>query len=350
MPVMPMPTPIPISIWSRKPNAFPPPILTHSHTHALFCLPVFRLLAPSPGVYNSAMKTPPWTKTLRSRLGGSWYAADPTKLRAEIDGYLEAAAPEQALENACALLLPHAGYLYSGAVAAFGVAAVKGRAFDRVVVLGPSHRVPMPNLVSAPRAAAFETVLGTIPLDQDVIARLLESPFFQAVPAAESGEHSVEIELPLLQAALTPGFRLVPLTVGQLDERAIRGAAAALAKELDPHTLLVVSSDFTHYGADFGYVPFLDDLEANLRRLDLGAFEEIQKKDLKGFRRYVQDTGATICGRDAISLLLALLPKDAAVHLLKYDTSGRMTGDWRHTVSYVSAAVTGTWEQERHAI
>jgi hypothetical protein len=111
--------------------------------------------------------------------------------------------------------------------------------------------------------------------------------------------------------------------------------------------LLVISTDFTHYGSRFDYVPFTSDVEENLRRLDLGAFEYIRRRDMRGFRRYVAETGATICGRDPLSVLAALMEGgDQEVRLLHYETSGTMSGDWSHVVSYIAAEVSGPWPGE----
>jgi AmmeMemoRadiSam system protein B len=278
-------------------------------------------------------------KILTSSLAGRWYDGDPAGLRAQLDSFFEAAAGQKKLENVRALILPHAGYDYSGPVAACGLHHVRGRRFSRVVVMGPTHRLPMPNTVSVPDAHRFRTILGDLPIDRDFLSALKKDYHFRSVPAAETGEHSVEIEFPLLQRALGD-VRLAPLTVGQLDDRSIAEVAAALAAVIDDDTLVVVSSDFTHYGFNFDYVPFTRNLEANLKTLDLGAYAFIEKKDSAGFRDYVHRTGATICGRDPIAVLTALLDERDTVHLVKYDTSGRLTGDWSHTVSYLCAAVT----------
>lgn len=282
---------------------------------------------------------------LRSELAGSWYPDDPAELRAMIESWLREAAekgPDVAVEPVRGLILPHAGYMYSGRVAAAGVARVAGREFRRVIVLGPTHRLPLRNRISVPDAALYETVLGKIPLDGDLLRRLRTDALFDAFEEALPGEHSVEIEFPLLQVALGE-FRLAPLVVGQLDEATARAVGRRLLAEMDDATLLVVSTDFTHFGRAFGYRPFVHDVEANLRRLDLGAFEFIQRRDLAGFRRYLDETGATICGRDPLSVLIAMLGQDQRVELVRYETSGHVTGDWSHVVSYVSAAVIGSW-------
>ena len=112
---------------------------------------------------------------------------------------------------------------------------------------------------------------------------------------------------------------------------------------IDEDTLVVISSDFTHYGRSFGYVPFEQEVPENLRQLDHGAMEQIVAKDLSGFYAYLRHTGATICGQSPIAVLLAMLPDDARVQPLTYRTSGELTGDWSHCVSYYSAAVVGRW-------
>ncbi len=117
-------------------------------------------------------------------------------------------------------------------------------------------------------------------------------------------------------------------------------AAAEISRFLDSKTLIVASSDFTHYGPRFGYVPFRDRIPENLRKLDDGAIENILSKDYKGFMDYYGKTGITICGFRPIGILLNLLPADTKAHLLNYDTSGRILDEYRNSVSYVSILFT----------
>ncbi|QBG48125.1 AmmeMemoRadiSam system protein B [Verrucomicrobia bacterium S94] len=284
------------------------------------------------------------TTVLESGLAGRWYADDPELLAREIDRCLDAVNPEP-VEHLMALLLPHAGYRYSGKVAAQGVKLLRGRRFKRVIILGPSHRVALQDTVSIPDAAHIKTPLGLIPLDREAISGLWKNEAFTAHPYAHQNEHSVQIELPLLQRVLD-GFSLIPVVCGQLSDTAAKRIAAELRPLMNDETLLVISSDFTHYGRDFGYVPFTDDIEKNLRELDLGAFAKMQAHDLQGFQQYIRETGATICGSSPIAVLLAMLPDHAVIRLLTYDTSGNLTGDWSHCVSYLSAAVSGQWKTD----
>jgi hypothetical protein len=301
-------------------------------------------LLPSPSVAAAAKEppaTPPEKKVLESRLAGNWYEADPAALRKDIEGYLAKADPP-ALGPIQALILPHAGYRYSAQTAAYAIKTVQGKHFKRVIVMGPSHHVALRDTACLSDYTHYRTPLGEVPLDTAFIAQLKKNPMFTVDPRAELPEHSVQIELPLLQVALGP-FALVPIIVGQLDLDTARGMAQFLAPLLDDETLVVASSDFTHYGQNYDYVPFKDDVQANLKKLDMGAADAITAKDAKAFHDYVEKTGATICGRFPITVLLSMLPKDAAPQLLRYDTSGALTGDFTMSVSYCAFAVTGAW-------
>lgn len=281
------------------------------------------------------------TEILKSELAGTWYTDNPTQLAREIDTYLEMAG-SKGLDDVMALILPHAGYRYSGMVAAHGVKQVVGRSYRRVVVMGPSHRMPMLDCVSIPDVSHIETPLGLVELDRALVEKLWETEAFQSHTHAHRSEHSVQIELPFLQQALGD-FKLVPIVCGELDAANAQVVGQHLLANIDADTLVVVSTDFTHYGHAFDYVPFEGDIQKNLESLDMGAYRLVEQKRLDAFLQYIQNTGATICGRSPVAVLLAMLPDSAKVELMKYDTSGNLTGDWSHCVSYVSAAITGQW-------
>jgi AmmeMemoRadiSam system protein B/AmmeMemoRadiSam system protein A len=280
------------------------------------------------------------TEVLKSTLAGTWYKADPNALRADLAGYFQKAAVEPK-EDIIALILPHAGYQYSGPTAACGVKSL-GRSYKRVVVIGPTHRLPMEDMFSVPRATHYETPLGRVPMDTEFAEKLLQYPLFQNVPAAYQEEHSVQIEVPLLQYKLHD-FKLVLIVAGQCSYDTIAKAGRILASLVDTDTLVVASSDFTHYGAGYQYVPFKEDIPENLKKLDMGAFEFIQKLDAKGLLGYRDSTGATICGCVPIAVLLETLGKDAKAELVRYTTSGALTGDYGTSVSYLAAAMRGKW-------
>ncbi|HDL77880.1 MAG TPA: AmmeMemoRadiSam system protein B, partial [Lentisphaerae bacterium] len=235
--------------------------------------------------------------------------------------------------------LPHAGYRYSGQTAAWGVRQAMGRKWKRVVVLGPSHHFGLPGRVSVPDVTHYATPLGEIPLDREFITRLLKSPAVVCRPEVHQMEHSVQIELPLLQYALGD-FALVPIVVGQLDLVNVRQVAEVMRPLVDNDTLLIASSDFTHYGPNYGYVPFRDQVPERLKELARNAFRAISTMQPAALLEHVARTGDTICGRYAIGILLALLDGGHEAHWVRFDTSGRVTGDYRNSVSYLAVAFT----------
>lgn len=271
-------------------------------------------------------------------VAGQFYPQDPGTLRREVRGFLDG-APRSAMEGRLVgLLSPHAGYTYSGAAAACGYALLRGRGFTRAVVLAPSHRVGFRG-AAVTDAGLYRTPLGDVSVDRAACDALAKCPGYAMLPRAHEGEHSLEVQLPFLQEALGE-FALIPIIVGEVEPADYAKLATPLRKLLDAKTVLVASSDFTHYGAAFGYLPFTRDVKENLRRLDLGAAAYAERRDAAGFAAYVDRTGATICGHAPIGILLEALPPDARGTLLRYTTSGDQTGDWGHCVSYVSMAFT----------
>lgn len=281
---------------------------------------------------------------LKSKLAGSWYTDNPELLKKQIAGYVKAAG-EKKYQNVIALIMPHAGYRYSGSVAAYCAKEIIGEKYSRVIVIGPSHYKAFFNQLSVPDITAYETPLGQIELDTDFINKLKKFPWLISRTEYHGREHSIQIELPYLQYAL-PGVKVVPLLVGQIDLPSARKIARDLLSLVDKKTLVLVSSDFTHYGRRFDYTPFGTNFqtEGKIRELDLEAFDFVKKKDLPGFMNFIEKKQATICGRCGIAILTAMLPANAKVHSLKYSTSAAVTGFNGESVSYLAAAVTGQWE------
>ncbi len=274
-------------------------------------------------------------------VAGSWYPGDAEELKNTVDGLLAGEA-KNLPGPVHALISPHAGYLYSGAAAAYGYRQIRGRAYSRVLVLGPAHRSRFRGL-SIADVSHYETPLGRIPLDLDAVALLRQSPLVSADPHAHRREHSIEMQLPLLQATLQSGWKLLPVLVGDMSDGDYIQAAEILRPLLGADTLLVASSDFTHYGPRYAYEPFPYDKTTpdRIKALDLGALERILARDAAGLLRYQAQTGITICGYRPIALLLRLLGEDTQGYLLRQTSSGELTGDYRNSVSYLSILFTG---------
>jgi len=282
-------------------------------------------------------------KVMLSPLAGQWYPATEQGLRDDIAERCRDLNYLIRKGDVCAAVVPHAGYRFSGRVAGGVYLRIDPKKIKRVVVMGPSHYVAMSNRISVPDATHFRTPLGDLAVDTAFVAELRKLPFVTHEPAAHQREHSDQIQLPLIQACLAPNIPVVCVICGPFDAQHLVPAAEAFRQLLDTGTLVVASSDFTHYGASYGYVPFTQDVEKNIETLDMGVFSLFEKKDLRGFLKYLNDTGATVCGRDPLAFLLAMMPEDARVEKTAYDTSGKQLNDTRNSVSYIGALVRGSW-------
>lgn len=290
-------------------------------------------------------------KIMVSPLAGRWYQDSERALRDEIAELCKDVSAVRK-RGVCAAVVPHAGYRYSGRVAAGVYLRIDPKDISRMVVMGPSHYTAMRNKVSIPDATHFRSPLGDLRADTAFVARALELPFVTQNPQAHTQEHSDQIQLPLIQACLATNIPVVCVVCGQFDAENLLTASAAFRELLDDGTLVVASSDFTHYGANYGYVPFTNDVQKKIETLDMGIFDLFARKDLSGFLQQLDETGATVCGRDPLAFLLAMMPADAKIERTAYDTSGKQTRDERNSVSYLGALVTGTWSSgsRRHTL
>jgi len=213
-------------------------------------------------------------------VAGQFYSGDAQDLRTEVEGYLSEA--DLKLDAAAQMVVsPHAGYMFSGEVAAKAYAAVD-RNVRTVFLLGPSHRSFFEGL-SIPEVDSYETPLGRVPLATDIISRLRSSDLVRSVPAAHAAEHCLEVQVPFLQVAL-PESRIVPIVMGRV---APEDVAALLEPHLDKHTLVVASSDLSHYHP-----------HSQAKKIDAASIETILKGDMDG--------PIDGCGEQAVRVLMHL--------------------------------------------
>jgi hypothetical protein len=247
-------------------------------------------------------------------VAGAFYPADPGALRAAIGRYLRAAKPAGPLPKA--IIAPHAGYVYSGPVAASAYACVmKGRStVTRVVLLGPAHYVLFRGL-AASGAKTFATPLGAVHVDANWLARALELPQVRVFDEAHAEEHSLEVHLPFLQEVLER-FAVVPFVVGEAEPAAV---AEVLERLWDGgETLIVVSSDLSHY----------HDYET-ARRLDLATSRAIEALEPEGV------LPEHACGRNPVNgLLLAARRKGLLAKTVDLRNSGDTAGPREEVVGY----------------
>lgn len=263
-------------------------------------------------------------------LAGSWYPDSPAILLATTRNLLrQASAAPVPAGRPFVLVVPHAGWAYSGVVAATAYRLLVPGAFGRVVVVAPSHHGAFDGY-ALDDAPAYRTPLGEIPVSREAV-EVLKAPGLARVVSGVAGpEHAVEIELPFLQAVLGR-FSLVPVLVGRVDAAAQEAFALRLAMLDDGKTLFVFSTDFTHYGPRFEYSPFgpTASARAKIRALDAAAIDLLCRVDADGFRAFVKEKDATICGRAGLGTMLELLARiapKAQGTLLAHWASGEMPG------------------------
>ena len=226
--------------------------------------------------------------------------------------------------NVKAIIAPHAGYIYSGRVAASAFAALRktAHAVTRVVVIGPAHYVPFRG-IAIPTAHAFETPLGRVPVAQDSLASIAALPFVSVHDAAHAPEHALEVELPFLQMLLQR-FEIIPLLVGDAMPDEVAEVLRTVADGAD--ILTVVSSDLSHYH-EYEAARALD--AATAARIERCAWEELTCDNACGF--------LPIAG-----MLIEGVRRGLKVHRLALSNSGETAGDRRRVVGYGAWAFTAT--------
>lgn len=280
------------------------------------------------------------TNTRQPILAGTWYPAQPDRLRREVRSYLSRGEPARLpAGDPIIALAPHAGYRFSGPVAGALFGALAHRRFEAVFILAPNHRAPLRRPALGGQAA-FATPLGEVPVAADIVQRLAAEGFYGIDDHAHAGEHAVEIQLPLLQCAWPEVPPIVPILLPRLTADQRRQAARALDPWRDGRHLLLVSSDLTHYGEAYRYVPFDTDVPERLERLDRGAIDRFLDRDADGLAAYREDTGITMCGLDAAAVAVDwTAPRPCRSALLAYERSAELTGDPELSVSYAAAVI-----------
>lgn len=271
-------------------------------------------------------------------VAGQFYDANPSALENHVRKLFANLAENSNNEKVQALILPHAGYVYSGKTAAKTCASAAGGDYKRIFVLAPSHRFPFEGLALC-SYSKYEIPTGSFDLDRETVDDILKkgNGLIKSENTAHEGEHALEVQLPILYK-LFKGVKIVPIICGALTSSGINKIAPVLNEYFTEENLWLVSSDFTHYGAAFSYMPFTDNIPGRIRELDMGAIDKILDFDSTGFHKYIDKTGASICGAGPIELLLKIIEikknEKLKASLVDYTTSGELTGDWSHSVSY----------------
>ena len=272
-----------------------------------------------------------------SPISGLWYEGNPQLLAKNIDGFLDDAKLPEINGKVVAVMSPHAGHVYSGAVAGYAFAAVRGQSPDIVVVIGPMHH-PYSGSILVSNHDAYSTPLGNIPINLKSIKELdaiLTTDFNTKLTLIEKDkEHSVEIVLPFLQRALRGNWSLVPLMVREQTPQISESLGKALARILKgKNFLLVASTDLSH---------FYD--ESSATELDEEMLKQVASFSPAGIFNAERKGTGFACGLGALAAVLIASRELGAdkVQILKHATSGKITGDYERVVGYGAAVVLKT--------
>jgi AmmeMemoRadiSam system protein B/AmmeMemoRadiSam system protein A len=266
----------------------------------------------------------------RPAVAGFFYPAAKEELASLVDRYLEQVPPPAPMGEIVALICPHAGYQYSGKVAAHAYRQIRGRNYQVVVLIGPSHTVAFEG-VALCDADYYQTPLGKVRLDRGLAQALSRRDrSFRFLPPAHEKEHSLEVQIPFLQRTLGE-FSLLPLVMGSQSLATCQSLARALVEILrGKKALLIASSDLSHYHPS-----------EVAKRLDEVAIEAIRSLDGAGLLRKVEASACELCGAGAVAtvLLAARLQGADRVKILDYADSSAVAKDPSSVVGYLAAAI-----------
>jgi AmmeMemoRadiSam system protein B len=262
-------------------------------------------------------------------VAGQFYPGTASKLKAMIEVMI---SQDVAKEEVIGLVSPHAGYIYSGLVAGAVISRIKFK--DTFIIMGPNH-TGAGRPLSIMTEGVWQTPLGEVEIDSELAKKILaDSKYLEEDERAHSYEHSIEVQLPFLQY-FKPDFKLVPMVFGHPDGaiykevgKEIAGAVKALGREV----VIIASSDMTHY-----------EPQESAQKKDTQAIGAILKLDEDELLKRVAEFNITMCGyAPAVSLIVAAKELGAtSAELVKYQTSGDVTGDFSAVVGYAGIIIKG---------
>jgi len=262
-------------------------------------------------------------------VAGAFYPDKPEVLSRDVKKYLENSKKEKIEGDIVALISPHAGYMYSGQVAAHAYKLVEGRTFDSVVVVAPSHRVLFKGASLYDRGG-YRTPLGVVPIDTELSRKMMERrKEIQFLPEAHSQEHSLEVQIPFLQVVLKT-FNLIPIVMEPYwSWETCQSVASAIAETVKgKRVLLVASTDLSHF--------YTYNIAVELDKIFLN---HIERFDVEGLNRDLKNNRTEACGGGPVVTIMLAAKMLGANHgkVLKYANSGDVTGDRSRVVGYAAA-------------
>lgn len=274
-------------------------------------------------ISTKAKQTSVVTDKLQSPFGDyGWFANSTDLLSEEISKTIESNKTTQTR----AIIAPHAGYKWCGDVFGSVMQHIDDR-YNRIIIIGPSHKVRFKNIIIGCDYDCITTPLGQCEISQ------VSNDCIIINNKIHYNEHSVQMHVPYVQYCC-PSAKIIPLLVSDYDSDNLQTFVDCIKGLFDEQTMIMISSDFTHYGPRFNYTPYGSNAKTSIENYDKRVIEHIIQNDIGSFVDDIQCEN-TICGRHAIRLIMHIL-KDVEVDakLCKYSMSGDLTNDYTNTVSY----------------
>lgn len=274
----------------------------------------------------------------RAAYAGHFYPASETRLREALEEAFTgergpgSMPPTRTTRKARAVIVPHAGYAFSGQCAAWGYHAIAASPKpDLYILIGPNHN----SLESGTSTETWETPLGMVRADQEFVRALAQKGSIRLDDESMAREHSLEVQLPFLQL-IDEKAKIAPILLSHdADVQKLALDIKETLVEQGKRAAYIVSSDFTHHGPSYRYVRFNQETQQQIAAFDKEMIDLIRAQKGEEFFAFVEKELATVCGATPIRLLLKIL-KPCAVKLEQYYTSGEVTGDEKNSVSYAA--------------
>jgi AmmeMemoRadiSam system protein B len=268
-------------------------------------------------------------KIRHQQVAGYFYPVEKAKLQKDIASMLQTAKPEKSFNKIFGIVSPHAGYIYSGKTAAYAYTLLKDKSYKTVIIISPSHAEYFPGICIYD-GDAYETPLGIVEIDNEMVDKLVENNkiIFRGIQGHRK-EHALEVQIPFLQSVLKD-FKIVPIVMGDQGRMFVDELAEKISKVVDDVTLVVASSDMSH---------FYSSEEAD--RLDTIVEKRINDFDFKGLLKDLETHNCEACGGGPIAAMMKAASKkniNKSVVINRSD-SGDVTGDKSEVVGYLSAVV-----------
>lgn len=268
-------------------------------------------------------------KIRHQQVAGYFYPSEQDKLQRDISLMLQVAKPEKSFDKIFGIVAPHAGYIYSGKTAAYVYNFLRNKKYKTVIIISPSHAEYFPG-ISIYDGDAYETPLGLVEIDKEMTDKLVEGSklIFKGIQGHRK-EHALEVQIPFLQSVLKD-FKIVPIVMGEQGKMYVDELAQKISKVVDDDTLVVASSDMSH---------FYSSEEAD--RLDSVVEKRINDFDFENLLKDLDNHQCEACGGGPIAAMMkaASLKSITGSLVINRSDSGDITGDKSEVVGYLSAVV-----------